>query len=294
MPPNVRVLSLEEAKSIGGGWHSIICHNVSDLLDAKDLRGPRILMIHGTLDGRMREEPTDLTQAQVQQRLAQYCKLFLVHVVAVSALKGESWGFSEDIVPFSVDIADYPLATGELREGLRVSNNISLRPKILMWEFHQAAFGGLPIKLVGRNPDMVGVEPSRSWAELKALLKARRFFIHTADPRLEDGYNMATIEAMAVGLPILGNRHPTSPIEHGTSGFLSDDPTELRAFAERLLDDRALAMQMGRAARDAVQSRFGVRRFTDGFTAAIERARALYKSQFESRRQSSAKPKRRR
>ena len=60
---------------------------------------------------------------------------------------------------------------------------------------------------------------------------------------------MATLEAMAAGLPVLGNPHPTSPIEHGVSGFLSDDPAELHASAERLLQDRELAVHMGKEAR---------------------------------------------
>lgn len=291
-PSNARLLSLDEAKGIGGGWHCIVCSNVSDLLDAKDLRGPRMLILHGTLDGRMREEPTSLSSTEIQTRLAAYCRLNHVHVVAVSRSKGLTWGFSEDIVPVSVDVSDYSPATGELREGIRVSNNVNLRPTVLMWDFHQAAFGDLPIRLVGRNPDIPGVEPSKNWAELKELLRVRRFFIHTATPSLEDGFNMATLEAMATGLPILGNRHPTSPIEQGVSGFLSDDPFELRGFAERLLDDRELAMQMGQAARRTAEERFGARQFRNSFAASIERARTLHKSQFTSRRPAHTKPKR--
>ena len=51
--------------------------------------------------------------------------------------------------------------------------------------------------LVGRNDNMPGVEPAHDWAELKQILSRHRFFVHTADPNLEDGYNMATLEAMA-------------------------------------------------------------------------------------------------
>lgn len=71
---------------------------------------------------------------------------------------------------------------------------------------------------------MPGVEAAKNWDNLKEMLQLHRFYIHTADPRYEDGVNMATLEAMAAGMPVLGNRHPTSPIEHGKSGFLSDNP----------------------------------------------------------------------
>jgi len=63
---------------------------------------------------------------------------------------------------------------------------------------------------------------------------------------------MAALEAMAAGMPVLGNRHPTSSIEHGKSGFLSDNPYELQKYAMILLDDRDLAVKMGRQAQKIV------------------------------------------
>jgi len=141
-----------------------------------------------------------------------------------------------------------------------------------LWEFHQQAFGGLPVTLVGHNPALPDVHPAGSWAELQRIFRRHRFYIHTADPCLEDGYNMATLEAMAAGLPVLGNRHPTSPVEHGVSGFLSDDPAELRGYARRLLEDRALAAQMGAAARECVARRFSRAHFRTGFCRSIETA----------------------
>jgi glycosyltransferase involved in cell wall biosynthesis len=84
---------------------------------------------------------------------------------------------------------------------------------------------------------------------------------------------MATLEAMAAGLPILGNPHPTSPIEHGVSGFLSDDPAELRACAQRLIEDHGLAQRMGEAARQTLMQKFPVEKFRAGFQASIEQAR---------------------
>jgi len=84
---------------------------------------------------------------------------------------------------------------------------------------------------------------------------------------------MATAEAMAAGLPILGNQHPTSPVKHGVGGFLSDDPEELRKYARMLLEDRNLAVLMGRQARKTVIERFSTTRFKEAFLQSIETAR---------------------
>jgi glycosyltransferase involved in cell wall biosynthesis len=120
---------------------------------------------------------------------------------------------------------------------------------------------------------MRGVRAVNGWDHLKRILQSHRFYIHTAHPELEDGYNIASLEAMAAGLPVLGNRHPTSPIEHGVSGFLSDDPTELRKYANMLLEDKILATMMGKEAQKIVSERFSMTRFREAFLQSIETAR---------------------
>jgi glycosyltransferase involved in cell wall biosynthesis len=283
VPPNARLVRLEEVLTRQDPYACIIAHNLSDLLDAKTLSGPRLFVIHAVLDGIVAAQP-DAPPADILRRtVAQYLHLTATHAIAVSALKGRSWGLGRDIVPFSAEASDYLPYGGELPRGLRIANQIRQKSQALLWHFHQRAFSEIPVTLVGRNDDMPGVEPARDWADLKGILSKHRFFIHTADPRYEDGYNMATLEAMAAGLPVLGNRHPSSPITHGVSGFLSDDPVELRWFAMRLLHDHDLAAQMGRAARDTVVREFSPQRFKDGLTRAIATAQQMWRQRMPAR-----------
>jgi glycosyltransferase involved in cell wall biosynthesis len=277
VPSNARLIKLDDALRRGEPYDCIIAHNLTDLIDAKSLACPRLLVLHETLHGAALEQGSSIPPGEFRKAVAKFVGLTQTHVVAVSKLKGRSWGFDEDIVPFAVDSSDYLPWQGDLARGLRVSNHIERRPRVLLWEFHQRAFEGLPITLVGHNPGLDGVKPSADWADLKEILSHHRFYIHTADPTLEDGYNMATIEAMAAGLPILGNRHPTSPVEHGVSGFLSDDPVELRHYAEQLLTDYELAARMGRAARETVEKHFSTARFINTFSRSIERARLKWR-----------------
>jgi glycosyltransferase involved in cell wall biosynthesis len=123
---------------------------------------------------------------------------------------------------------------------------------------------------------MPGVTAAANWEKLKGIFQSHRFYIHTADPRYEDGYNMATLEAMAAGLPVLGNRHPTSPIADGVDGFLSDSPSELRSRAGQLLSDPDLAWRMGQAARQTAIRRFPEARFQRGILRAIQNARSTW------------------
>ncbi|MBF0369729.1 MAG: glycosyltransferase family 4 protein [Magnetococcales bacterium] len=280
VPEKGRLITLSEAlaKGTSHDYDCLIAHNLSDLMDLKTLPGPRILVLHTTLDGRIRgSAPGGRSPEQIREVMKQYLAMIGGHVVAVSRLKGQSWGALGDVVPFGADVNQYPPWRGEIAAGIRIANQITAKGAVLMWDFHEAAFGSLPVRLVGHNPDLAGVTPSKSWDDLKNLLASHRFFIHTAHPDLEDGYNMATLEAMAAGLPVLGNNHPSSPIKSGVSGFLSDDPLELKARAEELLQDPERARNMGEAAKEAVRTKLSTQRFARSFRKSITTAQKKYR-----------------
>ena len=273
VPQNARIVRLEDALNCKESYDCLIAHNLSDLLDLKMLAAPRLFVLHGTLEGILAEQRSQTPAEELRSAVARYVRITGAHVMAVSPLKGRSWGFEEDIVPFSADPGEYHVYRGDLARGLRIVNHLHNKKRTLLWNFHEKAFAGIPIAMVGHNDDMPGVLPARDWCDLKNILSRHRFFVHTADPRFEDGYNMATLEAMAAGLPVLGNRHPTSPIEHGITGFLAEDPEELQGYARRLLGDRELAARMGREARKRVAEKFSPQQFKKGLLRSIECAR---------------------
>jgi len=235
------------------------------------------MVIHSTFEGRALEERSDVNLKDMKETLRKYLKLIGGHAVAVSMLKGKSWSLTDDIVPCAVNAEDYLPYSGLKNSGLRVCNFIENRKKILLWDFYEKAFEGIPVHLVGHNPNMPAVRAANSWDHLKRIMQSHRFYIHTANPELEDGYDMASLEAMAAGMPVLGNRHPTSPIEHGVNGFLTDDPIELRKYANMLLEDKILATMMGKEARKTVIERFSMTQFKEAFLGSIETARKNWK-----------------
>lgn len=273
VPPRSRLTTLQEVRAQAAGtWDCAISHNITDLLDLKDVDVPTILMIHDFLEGRLAQQQSALPPEDMRKRLRSYLVMRHTHPVAISSTKAQSWGVSGEVVPNFTDPADYAEPRFDREAGLRVANHIWSKRVFLQWDLHEAAFAGLPVTLIGHNPEF-GVTSAASWDALRHELASHRFFIHTANPRYEDGYNMASLEAMAAGLPVIGNRHPTSPIKHGVSGFLSNDPKELRRYAQVLLDDAELARAMGQQARATVAQRFTPARFRTGMLAAIATAR---------------------
>jgi Glycosyl transferases group 1 len=278
VPANARLVSLPAVLAAQNTYDCIIAHNLTDLLDVKTLPGPRLFVIHLTLEGMLVEQNARTRADDFRRAVANYIERIAAHVVAISPLKGRSWGFPDEIVPLTAEPRDYTPWQGEIAAGLRVSNYILRRARTLHWDFHERAFTGLPVTLVGHNPELPPARASGNWAELKDILRRHRFFIHTAHPQLEDGYNMATLEAMAAGLPVLGNRHPTSPIVNGVNGFLSDSPEELNVFARELLADRELAAKMGRAAQQTVYANFSEAAFRSGIMRSMEKAQEKWRA----------------
>lgn len=276
IPAGARLVSLAEVRAAHQGHASYDCiigHNLSDLL-AVAIAAPRLLVLHVTLEHRVQQAGLAAPPAELRQSIDRYLALAGGCAIAVTEMKKRSWGLADcEVVESAADPDDYLPYRGDLAMGLRVANQISSRRAYFAWDLHEAAFAELPVRILGHNPDMPGVAPARDWDDLKQQLARHRFFIHTADPALEDGFNMALMEALAAGVPVIGNRHPTSPIEHGVSGLLADDPLELASCARRLLLNRELALRMSEEARRLGQRRFSRPRFARGIEDAIDRAR---------------------
>ena len=78
---------------------------------------------------------------------------------------------------------------------------------------------------------------------------------------LQEGFGLGITEGMWKAKPVVATRvgGHRDQVMHGQTGLLVDDPLDLRAFAaaiDRLLDDPALAFELGSAARERVRARY--------------------------------------
>ena len=272
LPAGGRTLTLDEATAGGAAYDAVVCHNITDLLDTRAVVAPPLLVLHDTLEGRIAQQGADLDAGEMRRMLAAYLASAGGHAIAVSRSKATSWGVTSTVVRNCADPDAYPPFTGEEAIGLRVANHVTSKRVFLAWDFHEAAMAGLPLRIVGHNPDLPGVAAADDWDHLKRLLAAHRFLVHTADSRYEDGWNMAVLEAMAAGMPVLTHRHPAGIIEHEVTGLVAATPAEMRGHAERLLGDRAFAQELGANARRYVARHFSPDRFRVEFTRAVQEA----------------------
>ena len=117
--------------------------------------------------------------------------------------------------------------------------------------------------------------------EVRRILAAGQIFIApsvTADNGDAEGVPVAMMEAMAVGLPVLGTVHSGIPelVADGVSGYLvpERDADALAAQLERLLSSPASWPVMGRAGRTRVEREFNIERLNDRLVARLEEIRS--------------------
>jgi len=93
---------------------------------------------------------------------------------------------------------------------------------------------------------------------------------------LQEGFGLGITEGMWKAKPVVATRvgGHRDQVVHGRTGLLVDDPSDLPAFAaaiDRVLDDRALALDLGLAARERVRARYLADRHFVNWTRVLAR-----------------------
>jgi hypothetical protein len=266
------------------GWipDLVLAHNASDLVELSVLRVPSILLFHSSLSGRLAEEAAESPEPQRPESTgAAFAQAFaaavaeLIHrngalAVFISASKQKDWGLPGLVIEHGLDPGLFAAWSGEIPSLLRVANHLMERGALLDYAFHRTASAGLPLLLLGENPRLRG-QPAPSWTALKHHYASHRAYLHSASHPLEDGYNLAMLEAMATGMPILCKAHPSCPIEDGVQGFVHEDARVLLKRARQLLAEQETAQILGQRAAELVVRRFHFARFLAEWDQAFSR-----------------------
>jgi glycosyltransferase involved in cell wall biosynthesis len=235
-----------------------------ELLTSEQRRLPRIYIEHDT----PREHPTD-TRHPVDDP-----GLLLVHVTPFNALMWDSGRTPYTVIEHGVVVPDGVRYRGTLERGIVAINHLAQRGRRLGADLYAALRTEVPLDLVGMAADGPGGLGEVEHARLPAFMADYRFFFH---PARYTSLGLAVIEAMMVGLPVVGLATTELPtvIENGRSGFISNRPEALAGTMRALLRDPGLARELGERGRHAALERFHIGRFVADWNRALARVTGI-------------------
>lgn len=282
-PNNVAVISQTEGldRLDRQLYDIVVCHNFADLALVADCQEPLILLFHNKLTSEIAIGGNTVNRADYLEdvtRLAEKADL----LVFVSESKRNDWGFATAlsdslcmvILP-GIDVDDFYEYQGDIPKTLRVGNQIKERKVMLGYQTQEKIIEGFKTTLLGVNPEIDGSLVPENFDDLKSYFAHHRLYLNTTVNGFEDGYNLAMLEAMATGMPIVSTANETSPVRDGVEGFVSSDTDYLRSKIEELLADHELAKRMGAKAKYRVIEMFGIDRFKTAWNEAFDRAVSL-------------------
>lgn len=274
VPPNITFVpeSVWRRELEAGRYDVVIAHNELNAASVFDAPVPGILVCHNRLSFLKTTVQGDKAQAiaSLWRLLNKLREKFAF--VFISESKRDDYGIPGRVILPGIDVEAYGGYRGDVAQVLRVGN--AMRSRNLMFDvgFQEEVCQGLPNRVVGEDPLMPFAQPSKSFEDLLDKFRSFRCLLHVTREEWEDGYNLAMLEAMACGMPVVALANETSPLTNGEDGFVSMSAETLRQRLKELLDDRALARDIGAKGRETVAKTFPLSAFVDKWRHAIEEA----------------------
>lgn len=195
--------------------------------------------------------------------------LGLMQVVFISPYARSDWGLEGTTIDQGIPLEEMDAYEGTEASLLVVGNG--LKREHFAFDELMEIRKQVPVNIVGVNPNIPECRPSRNWDELRSFYRRYRAYLNlTREP--EAGYNLALLEAMASGMPVISLKHPSTPIRNGENGFLVENVSEAVECAKQLLADHDLAHRLGKCARDTIEHEFSLNVFRERWNELLARS----------------------
>ncbi len=227
------------------------------LLTSRQRESPAVYIEHDP----PRASPTDCVHPVDDGRTT------VVHVTHYNQLMWDTRNPSV-VIEHGVPMPDRPAGL-EGRAGIVLVNHLARRGRRLGADVFEQARQRLPLDLIGMGAEELGGLGEVPPGDVVATVSGYRFMF---SPIRHTSLGLGILEAMAAGVPVIGlaTSELATVIRNGVNGFVHTDVEQVYATGAELLEDRALALRLGAAARCTIADRFGLSRFVDDWCRVLD------------------------
>jgi len=229
-----------------------------ELLSDEQRRVPKIYLEHDP----PREHPTDTRHP------ADDPNVLVVHVTPFNALMWEHRRSRTRVIEHGVIPPSNVEYKGDFERGIVAVNHLRRRGRRLGLDVFERVRRRVPLDLVGMGAEEVDGIGEVRHDRLPDVASRYRFFFN---PIRYTSLGLAVIEAMMVGLPVVGlaTTEMATAIDNGRSGYVDTNLDRLVERMEHLLRDHDEARYLGQNARRYALERFHISRFVDDWKATL-------------------------
>lgn len=236
-----------------------IIRNYKQFQFLKDCSLPKVIVMHCSKHGQ--GDPEFL-----KEDLSDYSIVFCSHA------DKKRWNIPtgrQYVIYPGLDPDEWPVSTRAVNKLFTVARNIKERDKYLGYsivrEFERS---NILVKVVGGNPAL-RIQPPESFDEFRKFHSKYAVYLNST---LKSPMPRGRVEAMMSGIPVVSTNFYDEEefIEHGVSGFLSNDVQRLKEYAVLLLNDKQLQQKMAEETRKTAIELFHIDRFLSEWKQVLQ------------------------
>ncbi len=192
--------------------------------------------------------------------------LVVVHVTHFNALFWDTGTTPTRVIEHGIVDPGYRY-TGELARAAVVVNEAARRGRVTGTDLLPRLGQAVPLDLFGMDAGALGGVEDLPQQHLHEEMARRRVYLH---PVRWTSLGLSLLEAMHLGMPVVALATTEVPLAvPPEAGVVSNRPDELEAALRRLVAEPEEARLLGKAAREAVLARYGLRRFLADWDALL-------------------------
>lgn len=273
VPSNMKLLNFDndvKRKLKEGYYDVVICHTLKDLMRFFFSRGKNfVFVIHISLF--FNSLPLCLKSFLKRMCLKIFSLVHNLEVVAISEFRLKLWNVEGIVINNAPETIAWD-GQRDWSQPIVVGNLIKERGEELGYDLIMKIRQKLHLSIIGNNPQIRDAEHPKDYSEFQKLFSKAGIYVYTIEFPFGDGYNLAMLEAMKIGMAVVTIKNPSSPIEHGVNGMVGSNAEEMVVHIQTLQRDPALVQKLGEAAKRTIEEKFSKKLFVASWNKVLKKA----------------------